>query len=460
MAPPGRDVDVVVVGAGLAGLTAAWRLRDLDVLVLEASDRAGGRIKSERRGDVWLNFGAHVFSGPDSASGRLIDELGLAVRSVPGSLTAVALDGRIVTSGPVETYPFRLSLSLRERYALARAGLKLRFAVKRYGQVARARPGETPAQRQLRILQFHDDQSFTDFIGPLPAKVGAILRSTLTRSSGEPEALAAGYGIGYFHLVWNGSEGLGRNLLGGSGTLTDALARGLGAPRIRLASPVRSVARDGDGVIVRYGPEGRESTVTARSTVVATPAPVTVELVPELPAHQRDALRSIEYGPYVVGAFLTREQAPMPWDGVYALATPQCSFSMLFNTANVLRTDGARAPGGSLMVYAAANLARELSDLADDAVAERFLADLSGLYPQARTVVSEVVIQRWSRGLPFAMVGRGRLQPSLTAPSPPVHLAGDYLGSLYTETAVHSAETAAASVREQFGVGLPAVART
>ena len=45
--------DVVVVGAGIAGLTAAWQLRDLDTLVLEADDRVGGRIKSFDRGAHW-----------------------------------------------------------------------------------------------------------------------------------------------------------------------------------------------------------------------------------------------------------------------------------------------------------------------------------------------------------------------------------------------------------------------
>ena len=123
--------DVIIVGGGIAGLAAAWHLRDLDVLVLEREDRVGGRIRSEARGDVWLNFGAHVFGGADSATGRLIDETGVSAAQVAGRLAAVALGSRIVASGMVETYPFRLPLPGRERAALIRAGLKLRLAVRR-----------------------------------------------------------------------------------------------------------------------------------------------------------------------------------------------------------------------------------------------------------------------------------------------------------------------------------------
>ena len=62
-----RECDVLpVVGAGIAGLAAAWHLRDLDVVVLESEQRVGGRIRSEPRGDYWLNLAAHVFAPPES----------------------------------------------------------------------------------------------------------------------------------------------------------------------------------------------------------------------------------------------------------------------------------------------------------------------------------------------------------------------------------------------------------
>jgi oxygen-dependent protoporphyrinogen oxidase len=442
---PGEDGrhDVVVVGGGIAGLAAAWKLRDADVVLLESGERVGGRILSHPRGDAWLNLGAHVFGGAGSAAGRLIEEAGIEAVSVPGRLAAVWLRGRLLATGPVETYPLRLPLSLRSRVALARAGLKLRLAVRRYAGIARPRAGEDAAERQQRMLEFLDDRSFAEFVGPLPGDVDALLRCTLTRSSGEPEQLAAGYGVGYFHLVWNRDEGLSRNILGGSARLTDALAAGLGE-RVRREARVILVEETEEGVRVLYSRAGREHELRARSAIVTTPAYETRRIVAGLPAETASALDQIRYGPYAVAAFLTTRHSGVPWEEVYALATPHRSFSMLFNTANVL------PPGdgdGSLMVYAAADLGREMLELTDGQIADRFRADLEAVFPGSAALVREIVVQRWERGLPFPHPGRARLQRPLTRPLGRIHLAGDYLGTWYTETAAQTAAAAAQAAR-------------
>jgi protoporphyrinogen/coproporphyrinogen III oxidase len=62
-------------------------------------------MHSERRGHYCLNLGAHVFGGPATATGRLIDEAGIEALPVPGRLTAVATSGVLQKSGRVETYP-------------------------------------------------------------------------------------------------------------------------------------------------------------------------------------------------------------------------------------------------------------------------------------------------------------------------------------------------------------------
>ena len=293
-----------------------------------------------------------------------------------------------------------------------------------------------------------DDRSFAEFIGQLPSDVDGLFRATLTRSSGEPEELQAGYGVGYFHLVWDRSGGLSRNIVGGSSTLTDALAASLG-DRVRLGARVGTVEQDDDGVTVSYSDAAGEHRIRAREAIVATPAYVTVEIVAGLPADTSSALRAIPYGPYVVGAFHTRETRRMPWDDIYAIATPRRSFNMLFNTANVLRRPGPRTPDGSLMVYAAADLGRALLAERDEDVRARFRSDLEDMFPEARRVIDEIVVHRWERGIPFPQPGRARLQPALTRPLGRVHLAGDYLGTWYTETAAQTAEQAAMAVRRR-----------
>ena len=437
-----RDCDVVVVGGGIAGLAAAWNLRDRDVVVLEASDRLGGRIRSERRGAYWLNFGAHVFAGPGSASRRLIDEVGVETRPVPGRLAAVSLNGKLVSTGPVELFPFRLPLRLGDRLALVRAGVRLRLAVRRYAAVARERPGESAAERQQRMLEFMDDRSFTEFMGRRPPDVDALLRCTLTRSSGEPEKLAAGYGVGYFHLVWNRDEGLSTNIVGGSATLTEAIAAELGDRTLTNARVERVAQVDGGVVVTSAAGELR-----ARAAIVAAPAYVTRAIVDGLPEETANALASIPYGPYVLGGFLTNETGPAPWDDIYALATPKRSFGIVFNTGNTTRIDERRDPGGSMTVSAAADAARSLASLTDDEVAERFRTDLVELFPALDGAIVETKIVRLEHGLPHPTVGRAKLQPALNRDLSPVFLAGDYLGSWYTETAAQTAEAAAARAR-------------
>ncbi len=439
--------DTVVVGAGIAGLAAAWDLRDRDVVVLEATERPGGRIRSTERGPLWLNLGAHVYGGPDSAVGRLLDETGVQATDVPGSLTAVSYDGKLVADGPIELYPLRLAFSNRARLEFVRVGLKLRRLVARYGDVARPVPGEDPAVLQQRMLDFMDDRSFTDAIGRMSPEVDAFFRCTLTRGTGEPEEIAAGYGVGYFHLVWNRDEGLGRSIVGGPQRLMDALADGLG-DRLRFGHRVTGVRRDGDGVVVDYeGPNG-SGTLRAGSVVMATPSHATADLVDGLPDDLDAALRAIVYGPTIAAAFLTDEEGPQPWDGIYGIATPKRSTSMLFNIANVtaaIRTE--RPRGSSFMVYAPADLARAIRDLSDEEILDRYQADLEEVLPGVRGHVVERLIHRVEPGVPFPFVGRGRIQPTLMRPTSRIHLAGDYLGSWYAETAAWTGARAARLAR-------------
>src|ERR1017187_3415513 len=71
---------VVVVGAGIAGLTTAYHLSKLavEVTVLEASKRVGGRMSTDQRDGYLIDRGAQFLSDGYSVIGELISELGVA----------------------------------------------------------------------------------------------------------------------------------------------------------------------------------------------------------------------------------------------------------------------------------------------------------------------------------------------------------------------------------------------
>ena len=74
--------DVVIVGGGIAGLSAAWRLRHRDVLLLEAGDRLGGRMRSDPCGELLAQLrrapvpGAGLAGRRDGARMRSRDRAG------------------------------------------------------------------------------------------------------------------------------------------------------------------------------------------------------------------------------------------------------------------------------------------------------------------------------------------------------------------------------------------------
>lgn len=440
--------DAIIVGGGLAGLSAAWRLRHHDVAVLECADRVGGRVRSERRGAHWLNWGGHVYAGGESATAWLLGDTGIDSAEVPGSLAGLSMNGTLLTSGRVETFPFRVPMSWPDRARMLRAGAKVRLAVARYARVVARRPQESDAQRQQRVYEFMNDRSFADFVGDLPPDAAALLAPTVTRSSANLDQISAGAGVGYFSLVWNIGAGLNRNIVGGPSTLTESIAAALGS-RVELGATVHEVIQRPSSVVVRYRRGDEDLEVEARSAVLATQAHVTHRIAPDLDRDVRDALARIEYGPFVSAAFLTDETSRQVWDDTYAIATPKRSFTVVLNMSNVVHGHSPeRIPGGSLMTFAPADLARGLLELDDAAILDRMQNDLDDVLPGVNGHLVEAEVHRWPAGSPYCFPGRGALQPTLTRRgNGRVFLAGDYLGTLYTETAVRTGLTAAQDVR-------------
>ncbi len=432
--------DVAIVGGGIAGLAAAWRLRHRDVLLLEASDRLGGRMRSDPCGDYWLNYGAHLFPAPGSLVDSLAREQRLDTVPVTGGMMGLAVGSAILDRGRVETYPFRLPLSLRDRVAFVKAGVKVQRAVARYGRLE-------------RHYDFEDHRTFAEFLGPLPPATRAIFACAAHRATAELDELSAGCGIGLFALVWAGKGSLiARNLRGGTGRLPAALGQALGE-RARTGARVDALRLDGAEVVVECG--GEE--IRARHVIVAAQAPHAAPLVAPVAEPAADALARLTYGAFLTVAVETAETGPMPYDGTYAIATPGRVFDMFTNQAHALRGGaGLRRPGGSLMLFAGGRAAAALMREPDELIAEKFVSDLHALYPQTRGVVAHTRVRRWELGNVYARPGRGRLQPALEGALGPhrnLHLAGDYFAELgnmeaAARTGAAAAERVDAHLRE------------
>src|SRR5437588_11973224 len=109
MSEPSRT-KVVVVGAGVAGLATAWHLQEsgVDVSVLEASDRAGGKVRTSELDGVPLDVGPDTFLGRVPWALELCRQLGLGDDLVAPATTRVWLWSR----GVLQPLPDGLALGV------------------------------------------------------------------------------------------------------------------------------------------------------------------------------------------------------------------------------------------------------------------------------------------------------------------------------------------------------------
>lgn len=443
-----EERDVVIVGAGVAGLIAANELADVEPLVLEGDERAGGRVYSKQRGDYAVSVGAHMFPPPDSIIGTLVRDLGLETPPIPGSMLNFFLRGRLIRDSRPELMPLRLPLSPRGRLSFARAGLRVRRNADAYMKIAHQAPGESAAEVRLRTLRFHGDETFADFLGPLHPEAYEIFQAVANRYTAEPGEISQSSLAALFGHVWDSGD-LGRNMRGGSGLLTDALAARLG-DRLWLGARVEEVAPTKTGVRVAGVRNGEAFAIDARACIVTPPAPVALPFLRDLPSDTEAALRTVRFGPFAVMSVRTGETTATPWDDLYSILTPDLSFNMFFNHGNFARTSGPRQPGGVLMVYAGGDRGRRLLERSDAEIEARFLDDLGAMFPEIPELVAETMVQRWPYAAPFAVPGRWKAQATLEAGyAGRIFFAGDWVSEFVSmDTAARTAVDAAAAVRD------------
>lgn len=408
----------------MAGLVAAWTLRDRDVVLLESNDRLGGRVKSERRGDYYVNLGAQYMAGTGPLK-NVIDHFQIRCRSLAGTHAAMALKGRILASDNPAEFVLRSPLSIKGRIEFARFGLKVRRMYRRLAE----------NKDHADAMAFRDslDQVSIESItgGYTDPDVRAILNALVaTWVGGEAwETSAAAFVLDMGSALISASETPNFSLpIGGNQTIVETLADQLG-DRVRMSSPVTSVAWSDDRVEITYrDAAGKERELTASRCIVAMPAYAALEVLENLPEQHRHALETVRWGPFTVAGIFTNETTEQAWDRMYSIVAPGRSFQIIYNHASAMRSEGPRKPGGALVAFAGGDqVRRNLAGLSDSEVTDLFVRDLGEVLPGSRAFVEEVVIQRWPKAIPYWNPGDRPLVRALREPLGPIHFAGDYV---------------------------------
>jgi phytoene dehydrogenase-like protein len=415
--PPER-ADVVVIGGGVSGLSAAWRLRDagLDVLVLELEPTLGGTSASSDDGVVPHPWGAHYLAAPNPearAALRLLAEMG-AVTGWDAASRPV-FDPRLLCHAPQERVFHRgawhpglvptAALDATARAELARFAEVEAAMTARVGRDGRpwfqipvalsSRDPEALALDEMTMAAWLDREGYRS-----PYLREYVRYATLDDFGGEPDDVSAWAGLHYFaarklktpelegshFLVW--PEGNGR--------LVTALAT---APaRRRTGTLVTRVApASNDRVAIdAFEPPARAYRVEARAAIVATPSFVARRVVAGArPLPDRAA------SPWLVANLhVTRPVDPdMAWDSViwgadglgYVDASHQRTSLSERTVLTYYRAFGARDVAASRARLASASWA----ELADDV-----LRDLAPAHPAMREQIDRLDLCLWGHAMP------------------------------------------------------------
>jgi len=274
--------DVVIVGGGVSGLSAAYFLRGRDFLLLEKEPHWGGNAYLEEyQGQAFATGSA--FDEKDSTSQQLAREIGLTelpINSPDPTIVAVKWVPATWRDG-LDQLPY--SEAVRESFKKFRAEIKALDLDKNVQQL--------------------DNVPFSNYLKGYPPQLkqwwDAYGLSNWGAKSEDSSAYVAAGDMQYM----TEDEDVRRTLPGGNGALSRQLATTLqpkyGAQMIGDATIV-SVDPQKTEVQITYMQDGQLRTVATKYVIMATPKFITARLISSLPDVQHEAMMSFRYCPYTV----------------------------------------------------------------------------------------------------------------------------------------------------------------
>ncbi|HWI31876.1 MAG TPA: NAD(P)/FAD-dependent oxidoreductase [Microbacterium sp.] len=424
--------DVVIVGAGAAGLTAANELRraGLSVAVLEARDRVGGRLWTDDIDGATLEIGGQWVSPDQDALKETIAELGLETysRYREGDSVYINKAGELTRfTGELFPVPPATEKTMVELIDKLDAMVAL---------MDPDRPWEHPDAEALDRISFEawlaaqtDDQEARDNIALFIA--GAMLTKPAHAFSTLQALLMAASAGSFSHLV-DADFILDERVVGGLQQVPLLLAERLGED-VYLGQPVRTLEWGADGGVTAIA-DGM--TVRARFGILAL-APVLydrVSFVPPLPRRQHQLHQHISMG-FVIKVHAVYE-TPF-WRDSGLSGTAFSPYELSHEAYDNTNHGDAR---GTLVAFVSDQNADDVFALSAEERKERILESLSHYYgEQAKHPVvyyeSDWGSEEWTRGAyaaSFDLGGLHRYGADLRTPVGPLHFAcSDIAGAGY-----------------------------
>jgi monoamine oxidase len=447
---------VIVVGAGLAGLAAAYELvrSGHEVTVLEAHSRPGGRVRTLREqfaDGLYAEAGAVDYGDGYRHVVRYVEELGLPVttpvRSTDKSVVIV-VDGKRMELNPGVAPVWPVELSAEER----RIGIIEIF--QRYILSMGTKLGDPTAPGwSLDRWKEYDEMSFADFLRRQGASDPAVhLMSVLaTYGFGWEEGSALHRLVADIALSQIGGIGVGRFLVGGTDMLPNAFARSL-RERIWYSAPVTRILREPEGMRVVFRQRGEERTQMADHVVCTVPTPALrrIEFTPELPARKRQIISELTYVP-ITRIFLQMRRRYWSERGYASQAGTDLPIQLVVEHPAIHAEDETR---GILECFVRGPEAQRLGAMDEDALIVLAVANLETVYPGIKDYVEHGVSVRWQDdpwfGGGFAFWKPKQFtewMPELATPEGLIHFAGEHT-SLFSRTMEGALESGNRAARE------------
>ncbi len=431
------DADVVVVGAGISGLAAAYRLKahGLKPLVIEQSDRVGGRMRTDRIGGYNIDAGVTLLGRRYRRMRALVREVGLdrITTPVPFSL---AIDGpdraRIYRAARPDDLLLGRNLSLKAKLSVARFGIDL-FCYRRV-----LLHGLADQATQL------DDRSAADYLRALGRGGSALLREVFEpglRAAVGGDLAATSRQV-LLTVVFNTLDAGFWNFHEAVDLLPQALA---GAVDVRLSAEVAAVHSTPTGIVVEIDESRGRRALRAQAAILAIPGRNIPGLAPWLP----DWL----LGPLARTAFSRVASIHLGLRHPPAARVTGVGFMSGALGIGVLELEHLRAPGrtpagrGMVSVYFVNAPGFDCVDASDAELTRRAMEIVESRFPGLGKEVELVHRVSWPNGIALFPVGRIRemsvVRRRLTSWNEPVDVAGDWLDGVASESALRTGEQAA-----------------